>query len=100
MNQSNLSGTWQLKVKVGDKGGVATFELVEGEGGALSGTYTGQVGTAEVSGTVRGPEVEFSFDWHAGKVTYEGTYTDDRMSGRCTYGSAGDGTFEGGKSRG
>ena len=97
MRPGNLSGTWKLDVHVGDKSGTATFELVEAQGGALSGTYTGMVGTADVSGTVQGNDVEFSFDWHAGKVTYKGTHVDRKLRGSCTYGSAGEGTFTGGK---
>ena len=94
----NLSGTWKLHARVGDKSGVATFELIEGEGGILSGTYSGQVGTARVSGTVHGADVEFRFDWHGGEVKYTGAYADGKLSGTCSYGAAGVGTFEGGRS--
>lgn len=92
-----LSGTWKLNVNVGDKSGTATFEFVEGEGGTLSGTYTGMLGSAKVSGTVNGDDVQFSFDWHAGEVRYKGTYVDGKLSGTCSYGAAGEGTFEGAK---
>lgn len=37
MREINLSGTWKLNVIVGDQNGVATFQLVEGEDGTLSG---------------------------------------------------------------
>ena len=95
MARNILSGTWKLSVSVGDKSGVATFEFVEGEGGTLSGTYTGVVGSAKVSGTVEGDNVAFSFDWHAGKVKYKGTRVGDKLSGTCIYGTVGEGTFEG-----
>jgi hypothetical protein len=101
MRKINLSGTWKLNVIVGDQNGVATFQLVEGEDGTLSGTYTGRVGSsAKVSGIVKGPDVEFGFDWHAGNVTYKGRYSSGKLSGTCSYGTVGEGTFEGGKAEG
>ncbi len=95
--ESMLSGTWKLNVNVGGKSGPATFELVEEEDGTLSGTYTGMVGSARVSGIAKGADVEFSFDWHHGKVKYKGTCIDGRLSGTCLYGTVGEGTFAGGK---
>ena len=93
----DLSGTWKLSVTVGDKSGVATFQLVEAEGDTLSGTYAGQLGSARVSGVTNGDDFEFWFDWHAGQVRYKGACVDDKMSGTCIYGSVGDGEFEGSK---
>ena len=96
----HLNGTWQLDVTLGDgQTGTATFELTEAAGGMLSGTYTGQAGSAPVTGSVNGTDVTFSFDSPAaGKVTYQGSYADGRLSGTCDYGMAGKGNFEGGKS--
>jgi len=96
----HLNGTWKLDVTLGDgPAGTATFELTEEAGGVLTGTYSGAAGAAEVSGTVNGADVEFSFDsTAAGKVTYKGTFADGRLSGTCDYGMAGKGTFDGGKS--
>jgi hypothetical protein len=93
----HLNGTWQLEVDLGGQGGTATFELVEGEGGTLTGTYTGVAGTAPVTGKVNGADVEFSFDAQMIKVTYTGTYADGKLSGKCSYGSMGQGTFAGKK---
>ncbi len=93
----NLSGTWKFSVTVGDKSGIATFELVEAEDGSLSGTYSGQLGNAQVRGAVDGDDVELWFDWHAGKVMYKGACGDGTMSGTCTYGSVGEGEFRGNK---
>ena len=94
----HVNGTWVLTVDLGGQGGDATFMLEEKEGGVLSGTYTGAVGSAEVTGTVSGNEVEFSFESdQAGKVTYKGTITDGVMSGTCSYGDLGEGTFKGKK---
>ncbi len=95
----HLNGTWKLNVSLsGQPGGTATFVLTEGENGVLTGTYSGAAGTANIMGTVKGNEVEFSFDSQAGKVTYKGTYADNKLTGKCNYGMIGEGTFEGGKS--
>jgi len=51
-------------------------------------------------GTVKGSAVEFSFDSEAGKVTYKGTFADNKLTGTCNYGMIGEGTFEGEKSAG
>ena len=92
----NLTGTWKLSAKVGHNSGTATFEFVEDNGGKLTGTYTGLVGSATIEGIVNGANVEFSFDSQAGgRVTYKGTRDGERLSGTCTYQAAGEGTFEG-----
>jgi polyisoprenoid-binding protein YceI len=95
----HLNGTWKLDVALADaQGGTATFELMEEEGGVLTGTYSGAAGSAPVTGTVNGADVEFSFDSSAvGKVTYQGTFADGKLSGTCDYGMAGKGTFSGSK---
>lgn len=92
----HVNGTWVLTVALGDgQGGDATFELEEQEEGQLTGSYSGTLGQADVTGTVSGNEIEFSFDSQAGKVTYKGTVDGDTMKGTCTYGQLGEGTFEG-----
>ena len=93
----HVNGTWTLTVDLGGQGGEATFELEEKKEGKLSGTYSGAAGEAEVSGTVSGNEVEFTFDSQFGSVTYKGTVDGDKMSGTCSYGDIGEGTFEGSK---
>ena len=96
----HVNGKWLLAVDLGGGGGDVTIVLEEGEEGALSGTYSGQMGTAlEVTGKVNGNEVEFSFSSdQAGKITYKGTVDGDTMEGTCVYGDLGSGTFKGKKS--
>ena len=102
----HVNGTWVLEVSLGDgQGGQATFALEEKEEGKLTGTYTGSLGEAEVTGTVDGDGVEFSFDSQAGKITYRGTVSVDTesggsMEGTCTYGQLSEGTFKGSKKEG
>lgn len=92
-----VDGTWSLNVSLGGgQGGTATFELTQGEDGQITGKYRGAVGEADVTGTVQGNEVEFSFEsGQAGKISYKGTFEGDTMKGTCTYGQLGAGTFEG-----
>jgi hypothetical protein len=92
----HVNGTWVLTVDLGGQGGDATFELEETEAGKLTGTYSGAVGSADVTGTVEGAKVTFSFDSpQAGKITYTGTVDGDSMEGTCEYGQLGTGTFKG-----
>ena len=90
----HVNGKWVLTVDLGGQGGDATFELEEADG-KLSGTYSGSLGSADISGTVDGNNVEFSFESDAGKVTYKGEVDGDTMSGECSYGDLGSGTFAG-----
>lgn len=91
-----VDGTWTLDVSLGSQqAGTATFELVGGDDGAITGTYTGAVGTEKVTGSATGADVEFGFDSQAGRVTYKGSVSGDTMKGTCSYGMLGDGTFEG-----
>ena len=93
----DVSGKWVLSVDLGGQGGDATFELKE-EDGKITGTYSGAVGQAEVTGTVGGDQVEFAFDSDAGKVSYKGKVGGDSMEGTCSYGQLGEGTFKGTRS--
>ena len=100
LGSHHVNGTWVLAVDLGGgQGGDATFTLQETEEGKLSGTYSGALGQAEVTGTVSHHNVEFWFDSdQAGRVTYKGSITEDGvMAGTCTYGDLGSGTFEGKK---
>lgn len=95
--ESDVTGKWLLTVSLGDgQGGDATFDLKQ-EGEKITGTYSGAVGEAEVTGMVKGDEVEFSFESQAGKVSYKGKVSGETMEGTCDYGQFGSGTFKGEK---
>jgi hypothetical protein len=93
---ADLTGTWSLAVVLDAGSGAATFTFKQ-TGEALSGTYTGTFGQAQVTGTVKGDQVEWSFDNdQVGKVTYRGMLDGaDKMKGAVTYGQLGIGTFAG-----
>lgn len=93
----HLNGTWKLDVNLSGQGGVATFVLNEGDGGVLSGTYTGLFGTSDVEGTVNGADVTFGFNAQGMQVTYTGKFENGKLSGKVSYGDLGEGTFAGGK---
>ena len=71
------------------------------KGDALSGTYKGQLGEAQVTGTVKGDEVtiEYQVDGPAGSlaVKYSGKTDGKSMSGKVSLGQLGEGTFTGTK---
>lgn len=95
----HLNGTWSLDVELGGQaGGTATIKLTEGDNGALTGEYTGALGNESLTGSVKGSDIEFSFDSQAGEITYKGTVSGNKMEGTCSYGLVGSGTFQGTKS--
>jgi hypothetical protein len=60
----------------------------------LTGTYSGALGNADVKGTVKGNEVEWSFEnSEAGKISYKGTVTGNTIKGKVEYGQLGPGAF-------
>ena len=90
----DISGTWKAVVELDAGSGEPTFVFKQ-EGGQITGTYTGTFGGADLTGTVAGDTIEFSFDVPmAGMATYTGTISGDAMAGTCDYGSLGGGTWE------
>jgi hypothetical protein len=90
---ADLSGTWSADVVLDAGNGTATFVFTQ-KGDTLSGTYTGALGEAKVAGTVKGNQVEWSFETgDAGKVVYKGTLEDGKIKGTAEYGAVGKGTF-------
>jgi hypothetical protein len=91
---ADLTGTWAADVVLDAGSGTATF-VFEQKGETLSGTYSGVLGQAKVAGTVKGDQVEWSFDGGAaGKVTFKGSLDGaTKMKGTTEYGLLGAGTF-------
>jgi hypothetical protein len=91
---ADVSGTWAAAVTLDAGSGTATFVFKQ-DGDKLTGTYTGQVGTANVTGTIKGPDIEWSFEGgQAGKISYKGKIDDKgKMTGTVQYGELGKGTF-------
>jgi len=93
LSAADISGTWSAEVTLDAGSGTATFVLKQA-GDALSGTYNGALGEAKVTGTVKGDQVEWSFEnADAGKVTYTGKLDGSKITGSVVYGQLGKGTF-------
>jgi hypothetical protein len=97
---ADVTGTWIMAVETGAGSGSPTFVLVQ-KGEALSGSYKGRLGEAQVTGMVKGEDVtiEYIVDGQAGSlaVTYTGKTDGKTMSGKVSLGQLGEGTFTGTK---
>jgi hypothetical protein len=97
---ADVTGTWIMAVQTSAGSGSPTFVLVQ-KGDALSGSYKGQLGEAQVTGTVKGDDVtiEYTVDGQAGSlaVKYSGKTDGKTMSGKVSLGQLGEGTFTGTK---
>ena len=90
----NISGTWKAVVELDVDSGEPTFVFKQ-EGERITDTYTGTFGGADLTGTVTGDTIEFSFDAPmAGTASHTGTISGDTRKGACDYGPLGGGTWE------
>jgi hypothetical protein len=95
---ADIAGAWAFQIEIG--GGTTGTPTVtfKQDGEKVTGTYSSQViGEHELSGTIKGNALTFSFsaDFQgtAIQVTYSGTVDKDTMKGTVKFGDAGDGTF-------
>src|SRR5579872_4336961 len=91
---ADISGAWEFAVETSQGSGSPSFEFKQ-DGEKLTGTYTGMFGKAPISGTVKGDDVEFTFQVPNldGKVRYKGKIeSPTAMKGEVEYGEAGNGT--------
>jgi hypothetical protein len=98
---ADISGKWTFNVETPAGSGTPEFVFKQA-GEKLTGTYTGTFGTAELTGTVKGDAIEFSFETtlgdQKGKVTYKGTIdAAGKMKGDVDYAGLGQGTWTGTK---
>jgi|SRR5579871_2549984 len=90
---ADISGTWSAAVRLDAGAGSATF-VIKQAGDTLTGTYSGVLGSADIKGTVKGNQVEWSFEnADAGKISYKGTLEGATIKGTVEYGQLGSGTF-------
>ncbi len=94
---ADITGTWKATVETDAGSGTPTFVFKQ-DGENLTGTYSGQLGEAKLTGTIHGNQVEWSFEASVGddkaKVTYSGTLEGDtKMKGTAQLGALGKGTF-------
>lgn len=83
---ADISGTWNVTIEIQGNTGTPTFVLKQ-DGEKLTGTYSGMLGEAPITGTIKGDQVEWSFDVKSdqvsGKVTYRGTVSGAKKIGRA-----------------
>ena len=92
---ADITGTWAASIDLGSVGsGNATFTFKQA-GDKLTGTYAGTFGQSPLTGTVKGNDVEWTFDNdQVGAITYTGVIDGgNKMKGSVQYGSVGKGSF-------
>lgn len=91
----DVTGTWAFQVETSGGSGTPTMTLKQ-DGEKLTGHYSGQLGEAPLTGTVKGNAVEFTIDVkldnNTVQVVYTGTAEKDSMKGTVKLGDF-DGTF-------
>jgi hypothetical protein len=96
----NVTGKWVLDVQTDAGSGTPTITLKQ-DGDKLTGHYSGQLGEAELTGTIKGNDITFGFSGDlggtAGKVVYTGTVEKDTMKGSVDLAGMATGTFTGKK---
>ena len=97
----DISGKWIFDVATDAGSGSPTFVFKQA-GEKLTGTYTGLFGTAELNGTVKRDDIEFSFEAgtadQKAKIVYKGKIESaSKMKGSADLGGMGSGTWTGTK---
>lgn len=95
---TNVTGEWLFNVTTDQGGGTPTLSFKQ-DGEKLTGKYQGQLGAADLTGTVKGNAIRFTFtidvQGQQAPVTYEGTVEKDTMKGKLDIGGMVNGTFTG-----
>ncbi len=93
---TNVTGDWTFTVQTDQGGGTPTITFKQ-DGEKLTGKYVGQLGSADLTGTVKGNAIKFTFTIDAqgqqAPVNYEGTVEKNTMKGKLDIGGMINGTF-------
>jgi len=95
----DVTGSWNVTVETEAGSGNPSFTFKQ-EGEKLTGKYKGAFGEADLTGTVKGDKIEFSFKVSGqleGTITYTGTTDGKTMKGKLSLAGLGEGTFTGKK---
>jgi len=94
--RADVSGTWSFQVEFSGGSGTPTMTFKQ-DGEKLTGHYSGQLGEAPLSGTIKGNAIEFAIDVDiqgtAVHIVYSGTVDKDTMKGTAKLGDLGEATF-------
>ena len=93
----NVTGKWLFNVETGGGSGTPTMTFTQ-DGEKLTGKYNGQFGDADLTGTVKGQDIAFSFNVDAQGTAltfkYTGTIENkDALKGKVEIAGLGEGTF-------
>ena len=93
---TNVTGEWAFNVQTDQGGGTPTITFKQ-DGEKLTGKYAGQLGNADLTGTVKGTAIHFTFtidvQGQQAPVTYDGTVEKNTMKGKLDIGGMVNGTF-------
>jgi hypothetical protein len=97
----DITGKWTFDVQSDAGSGQPTFTFKQA-GEKLTGTYSGLFGSAELTGTVKGDDIEFSFeagiDDQKAKIVYKGKIESaSKMKGSADLGGMGSASWVGTK---
>jgi hypothetical protein len=95
----DMTGAWSVTVETDGGSGNPSFTFKQ-EGEKLTGKYKGVFGESDLTGTVKGDKIDFSFKATGqveGVVTYAGTTDGKTMKGKVNLAGMGEGTFSGKK---
>src|SRR5262245_29193457 len=93
----NVTGKWLFNVETGAGSGTPTMTFTQ-DGEKLTGKYNGQFGEADLTGTVKGQDIAFSFNVDAQGTAVSFKYTGtienkDALKGKVEIAGLGEGTF-------
>ncbi len=93
---TNVTGEWIFTVTTDQGGGTPAITFKQ-DGEKLTGKYVGQLGNADLTGTVKGNAIHFTFtidvQGQQAPVTYDGTVEKNTMKGKLDIGGMVNGTF-------
>jgi hypothetical protein len=93
---TNVTGEWAFTVTT-DQGAGNPIITFKQDGEKLTGKYAGQLGNADLTGTVKGTAIHFTFtldvQGQQAPVTYDGTIEKNTMKGKMDIGGMVNGTF-------
>jgi hypothetical protein len=91
---ADVSGTWNANVETDAGSGTPVFVLKQ-SGEKLSGTHSGTLGEAKVSGSVKGEDVVIEFEVQGMKILYTGKLNaaGQTMKGKVDLAGMASGTF-------
>jgi hypothetical protein len=98
-DKTDVTGAWSVTVETEAGSGNPSFTFKQ-EGEKLTGKYKGLFGESDLTGTVKGDKIEFSFKVSGqieGTLTYTGTTDGKTMKGKVNLAGMGEGTFTGKK---